>query len=164
MKDAGVAPLFRPFHEMNQCVFWWSCHRGANGSPKLWQITHDYLVQTKGLDNIVWVWDLQDFPSLAEDVVAYEPGIDSFDIAALDVYGSGFTSANYNAMLTVAGGKPIAVGECKFIPSARLLAEQPAWTYFMLWPDYIYESQNVAAYHDVFYAANVLTAGRMPGW
>src|SRR5258706_15637723 len=24
LKDAGVAPLFRPFHEMNQCVFWWS--------------------------------------------------------------------------------------------------------------------------------------------
>jgi hypothetical protein len=163
MKSAGVAPLFRPLHEMNQCVFWWSCHKGPNGSAKLFQITHDYLVVDKGLDNIVWVWDVQDFGTLGSDVVAYHPGLAYFDIGALDIY-SGYTLANYDAMLGAAEGKPIAIGECQFIPTLDLLAQQPKWTYFMLWPDFINDSQNLGAYRNVFSASSVLTADEMPGW
>ncbi|MFX8731593.1 glycosyl hydrolase, partial [Acinetobacter baumannii] len=31
IKDSGQAVMFRPLHEMNQCVFWWACHTGSNG-------------------------------------------------------------------------------------------------------------------------------------
>ena len=37
IKDAGQAVMFRPLHEMNQCVFWWACHTGPNGSARLYQ-------------------------------------------------------------------------------------------------------------------------------
>ena len=161
LKDAGVAPLFRPFHEMNQCVFWWSCHSGANGSAKLYQLTHDYLVNTKGFDNIIWVWNVQDFGSLASDVKTYNPGSAYYDIAALDVYNTGYTSGNYNAMLGVASGKFVAIGECQFMPSSDLLASQPKWLYAMLWPDFYGDNPNLAA---VYGAANVLTEDEMPGW
>jgi Glycosyl hydrolase family 26 len=129
LKDAGIAPLFRPFHEMNQCVFWWSCHTGDNGSKKLYQITHDYLVGSKGFDNIIWVWNVQDFDSLASDVTAYNPGSAYFDIAALDVYNTGYTTGNYNAMLGAAAGKFVAVAECQFMPSQAILTQQPKWLY-----------------------------------
>jgi hypothetical protein len=161
LKDAGVAPLFRPFHEMNQCVFWWSCHKGENGSLKLYQITHDYLTNDKGFDNIIWVWNVQDFNSLSSDVTSYNPGTRYFDIASLDVYNTGYTSGNYNAMLGAAGDKPIAIGECQFMPSLDILKQQPKWLYAMLWPDFYANNPNLSALYN---SDSVLTEDEMPGW
>ncbi len=163
LKNQNAVVLFRPLHEMNQCVFWWSCHTGSNGSARLYQITHDYLANTKGLDNIIWVWNVQDFPSLNSDVNTYNPGSGYFDIASLDVYNTGYTTGNYNAMLGVAAGKPIAVAECEFMPTASLLASQNRWIYVMLWPDFI--SENQATLPALYGASNVLTLDEMPaGW
>jgi hypothetical protein len=164
LRDAGVAPLFRPFHEMNQCAFWWSCKTGTNGSVRLWKETYDYLVHEKGQDHIVWVWNIQDFSSLASDATTYNPGASYFDLAALDVYNTGYTSGNYDAMLGAAGGKPIGIGECQFMPTVDLLNSQPKWTFFMLWPDFIYESKNTALYQSLFASERVITLDEMPGW
>lgn len=162
LKNNGVVVLFRPFHEMNQCVFWWSCHAGANGSARLYQITHDYLAKTKGFDNIIWVWNVQDFTSLNTDADTYNPGSSYFDIASLDVYNTGYTSNNYNTMLRVSAGKPIAIAECQFMPSAALLSSQNKWIYAMLWPDFI--SNNSGSIGALYSASNVLTLDEMPGW
>lgn len=162
LKNSGVVVLFRPLHEMNQCVFWWSCHKGANGSAKLYQITHDYLANTKGLDNIIWVWNVQDFSNLSTEVDSYNPGSAYFDIASLDVYNTGYTTTNYNTMLRVSGGKPIAIAECQFMPTASLLASQNKWIYAMLWPDFISDNQNTIS--SLYSASNVLTLDEMPGW
>jgi|GEM_PF-542833 len=162
LKDSGVVVVFRPFHEMNQCVFWWSCHKGPNGSARLYQITHDYLANTKGLDNIIWNWNVQDFSNLGTEVDAYNPGSAYFDMATLDVYNTGYTQNNYNTMLRVSGGKLIAVGECQFMPTASLLAQQNKWLYVMLWPDFI--SQNQSTLPALYSASNVLTLEEMPGW
>ncbi len=164
LKDAGVAPLFRPLHEMNQCAFWWSCKDGEHGTRALWKLTHDYLTVEKGLDNIVWVWNVQDFESLGSDVGYLNPGSDYFDLATLDIYNTGFTSSNYQTMLDASGDKPIGIGECQFLPSAELLASQPAWTFFMLWPDFLYEQRNLDIYTQLFASERVLTLDEMPGW
>ena len=164
LKDAGVVVLFRPLHEMNQCVFWWSCHTGTYSSAALYRLTHDYLVNTKGLDNIIWVWNVQDFTTLNTDVDAYTPGAAYFDIASLDVYNTGYTAGNYSAMLRVASGKLIAIGENQFVPTASLLAAQPKWLYEMLWPDFTYDARNVAALPGLYGAGNVLSLDEMPGW
>lgn len=162
LRAAGVAPLFRPLHEMNQGVFWWGGRGGAGGTRRLFQITHDYLVKTKGFDHIVWVWDVQDFSTLDGDAVAYHPGADVFDIAALDMYEAGYTKKNYDIMLKAAAGKPIAIGECATLPTAAELQAQPAWTFFMLWPDFIGDQK--VALPPLYGAGNVVTLGQMPGW
>lgn len=162
LKAAGVAPLFRPLHEMNQGAFWWGGRGGANGTRKLWQMTHDYLTKTKGFDNIVWVWDVQDFTSLDGDIVDYNPGTDYFDVAALDMYDVGYIQHNYDLMLGAAGGKPIAIGECEQLPTSALLAKQPKWAFFMLWPDFIDENKGVLP--ALYSAPNVITEDQMPGW
>ncbi|UJF31791.1 galactose-binding domain-containing protein [Paenibacillus hexagrammi] len=162
LKDSGVVVLFRPLHEMNQCVFWWSCHKGPNGSAKLYQITHDYLTNQKGLDNLIWVWNVQDFSNLSTEVDSYNPGSAYFDIASLDVYNTGYTQNNYNTMLRVSGGKMIAIGECQFMPTSSLLASQNKWVYCMLWPDFI--DQNKTTLPALYRASNVLTLDEMPGW
>jgi len=164
LKDQGVVVLFRPLHEMNQCVFWWSCHTGTYSSAALYRLTHDYLTTNKGLDNIIWVWNVQDFSSLGSDVDTYSPGTAYFDIAALDVYDGGYTTSNYNTMLRIAAGKLIAIAENQYAPTASVLASQPKWLYEMQWPDWTYDSKNVAVVPGLYGAANVLTLDEMPGW
>ena len=162
LKAAGVAPLFRPLHEMNQGAFWWGGRGGAEGTRKLWQITHDYLTKTQGFDNLVWVWDVQDFVTLDSDINDYNPGLDYFDVAALDMYEAGYIQHNYDLMLSAAGGKPIAIGECQKLPTSALLAKQPKWAFFMLWPDFIDENKGVLP--ALYNAPNVITEEQMPGW
>jgi hypothetical protein len=162
LKAAGVAPLFRPLHEMNQGAFWWGGRGGANGTRKLWQLTHDYLTKAKGFDNIVWVWDVQDFTTLDGDIIDYNPGTDYFDVAALDMYDVGYLQHNYELMLGAAGGKPIAIGECEQLPTSDLLAKQPKWAFFMLWPDFVDENKGVLP--GLYSAPNVITEEQMPGW
>jgi beta-mannanase len=162
MKNAGQAVMFRPLHEMNHCVFWWSCRTGSGGSARLYQITHDYLTYSKGLDNIIWVWNVQDSSSLASDVSTYNPGTSEYDIASLDVYDSGYTSSNYKIMLGAAAGKLIAIAACTTLPTAAQLASQPKWLYAMLRPDSI--RQNAAALTALYAANKAVTLDEMPGW
>jgi mannan endo-1,4-beta-mannosidase len=161
LKDSGVQILFRPQHEMNQGVFWWGGRTGPNGTARLYQITHDYLTRSKGLDNIVWVWSVQD---LSWDFDQYNPGSDYFDVASLDVYGDGFTQAKYDAMLAAAGGKPIAIGECARLPTSAELGAQPRWVYFMGWSELTFSSNSAEELTNLFAAPNVLTLDEMPGW
>jgi len=162
LKTAGVAPLFRPLHEINGAWAWWQGRPGPTGSAKLYQITHDYLVNVKGLDNSVWVWNVQDYTTLASDVNVYTPGASYFDVAALDVYDTGYTSGNYQAMLGAANGKPIGVAECQFLPSTDVLSQQPKWAYVAMWPDFF--SNNTTSIPALFGDSQVLTLSKMPGW
>ncbi|KQW45831.1 hypothetical protein ASD88_13185 [Pelomonas sp. Root662] len=164
LEDAGVVVMFRPFHEMNQCVFWWACHTGTYSTPALYRMTHDYLTKTKGLDNIIWVWNVQDFDSLGTDVDTYNPGAEYFDIASLDIYMKGYTDFNYQTMLRAAAGKPIAIGENQYVPTAEQLAAQPKWVFQMLWPDFIDDPRNKTALPVLYSSPNALTLDQMPGW
>jgi hypothetical protein len=162
LQAACVAPLFRPQHEMNQGVFWWGGRPGPTGTRLLFQITHDYLVQQKGFDNIVWVWDVQDFSTLGTDVSDYDPGDAYYDIAALDVYDGAYDMTKYTTMQMAANGKPIAIGECSTLPTTDELTQQPDWTFFMLWPDFI--SMNQDAFPTLYTSSNVVTLDQMPSW
>jgi hypothetical protein len=167
LKNNGVEVYFRPLHEMNQGIFWWAGRPGSNGTARLFQITRDYLRNTKGLTNLIWVWDLQDFSSLSSDLTNYNPGSSYWDILAMDMYysdGQGYTSAKYNAMVNAAGGKPIAIGECEVLPSPSLLASQPKWGFFMGWSELVYNSNSTANIQNTFWASNVVVRDEMPGW
>lgn len=163
LEVAGVAPWFRPLHEMNQGVFWWGGRPGSNGTRRLFQITHDYLVQVKGLRGIIWVWNVQDFGSLGQDVVDYDPGPDYYDIATLDVYDGGFDQWKLDAIRGQAA-TPIGIGECAVVPSSAQLEAQPWWTFFMLWPDFLEDNGNAGRLVPLYDAPNVITRDEMPGW
>ena len=172
LKDNGVQVLWRPFHEMNKPMdpsvnpFWWCGRPGPTGSARLYQITHDYLVGTKGLTNLIWVWDVQD---LNFDWAPYNPGDGYWDVFAMDMYGDGYTSQKYETALQVAGNQPIAIGECEILPTAHELAAQPRWTFFMAWAGLVFsDNGNVTntaqQITDLYNAANVMTRDQMPGW
>ena len=166
LKENGVEVLFRPLHEMNQGHFWWGGRPGPNGTARLYQITHDYM-ESKGLTNIIWVWDLQDFSTLSSDINTYDPGSKYWDILALDVYwsdGLGYTSSKYNIIKSKAGDKPIAIGECQTLPSASILSAQPRWSFFMGWAELVLKHNTITKLKNLYNASNVVTLDRMPNW
>jgi mannan endo-1,4-beta-mannosidase len=165
LKEKAVEVIWRPMHEMNQGVFWWGGRPGPDGTARLFRMLHDYMVKEKGLTNLIWVWDMQDFRTLAEDIRSYDPGNDYWDIAALDVYDkSGFTADKYDIMLSVTGNKPMAIGECDRLPTVQQLISQPRWAFFMGWSELEFSANTAEALRDLHHATNIITLDKMPGW
>jgi mannan endo-1,4-beta-mannosidase len=167
LKDKGVEVLFRPLHEMNQGVFWWGGRPGENGTAKLYRITHDYLTNQKGLTNLIWVWNLQDFSTLANDVNNYDPGSEYWDIISMDMYfsdGKGYTAEKYNIMAAKAGDKPLAIGECGTLPTVPELVAQPKWVFFMGWAELAVQQNTTQALSLLYKSIKVITLDEMPGW
>lgn len=160
LKDNGVPVLFRPFHEMNQSMFWWAGRKGTNGTGALYRLTRDYLEKEKGLDNIIWVWDMQD---LSYDWSEYNPGNDYWDIFAVDIYNSDyFTEYKYNQALSVAGNKLIAIGECDKLPTAQQLKEQPRWSFVMSWAELTFSHNTNSEIQNLYWAENTIVRNDLP--
>jgi mannan endo-1,4-beta-mannosidase len=131
LKNAGVVPIFRPIHEINEGWSWWGGRGGSNGSRKLYQLTHDYLVQYHGLDNMIWTWCVKDVDM--GNIGDYWPGENYVDVASLDMWVKQYpTNADYQAMLNLAGNIPIALAEVGSVPSPSVLQQQNRWTWFGL--------------------------------
>jgi mannan endo-1,4-beta-mannosidase len=81
LKDAGVVVLWRPFHEMNGDWFWWNGKDPAT-FIQLWRQMFNYFTQTKGLDNLLWVYA----PNHGDNAAAYYPGDRYADLIGLDAY------------------------------------------------------------------------------
>ncbi len=166
LEDAGVEVFFRPLHEMNQGMFWWGGRPGPNGTAALYRLTHDYFTYEKGLSNLIWVWNLQDFGSLSSDLNNYDPGSSYWDVLTMDMYwsdGNGYTTSKYNAMVNKANGKPIGIGECEDLPAVNLLNNQPLWTFFMGWSELTFNNSNQKI-QDIYWSGRVLVLDEMPGW
>lgn len=166
LQDKGVEVLWRPMHEMNQGVFWWAGRPGPDGTPKLFRMLHDYMTNEKGLKNLIWIWDIQDFGTLASDALEYNPGDAYWDVLALDVYDekSGFSKEKYEIIKKAAAGKPMATGECAVIPTLEVLLDQPEWTFFMGWSELEFKQNKEDLIQRVHQAENVITLDEMPGW
>jgi mannan endo-1,4-beta-mannosidase len=161
LQASGVAVLWRPLHEMNQGKFWWGGRAGPRGTARLYQITRDHLEREKGLTNLVWIRDVQD---LDWTWAQYDPGATYWDVLALDVYGDGYTTRKYETILSLAGDKPVAIGECERLPTPAELAAQPRWTFFMPWAELVYEGQSEAQIRALYADPRVVTLDEMPGW
>lgn len=163
LQDNNVEVLFRPLHEMNQGNFWWGGRPGPNGTRRLYQITRDYMTQEKGLTNLIWIWSMQDFGTLVNDLQSYNPGSNYWDIATLDIY-EGFATWKYQAMVNISGGKPIAIGEADVLPTPERLANEPLWVFFMAWAELVYSRNSEARIREVYNSPRVVTRDEMPGW
>jgi predicted peptidase len=185
LEDAGVTVMLRPFHEMNQHVFWWGGRPGLEGSAGLYRMVHDYLEQEKGLSNIVWVWNIQDLPDDygfadgdpkfdryegldgglpeydADDWSSFSPGADYYDVLSVDFYDvEGYAPRHYEQAQRIAqrDGKPMIVGEAFVFPTQDEIAAQPDWSLTMPWGvrTWNYNTPQAMA---TFYEHSIGTAG-----
>jgi mannan endo-1,4-beta-mannosidase len=141
IQDAKVPILWRPYHEMNGIWFWWGDRPGADGFARLWNMLYDRLVDHHQLHNLIWVWN----PNAPRDrendeAYAYEdyfPGLDKVDILAADVYHNDYKQSHHDDLLALGEGKLIALGEVGEVPTPEILDQQPMWSWFMCWANWV---------------------------
>ncbi len=98
LQNAGVAALWRPFHEAagnatakhgsGSAWFWWGAD-GADTFKALWQALFNRL-REKGVHNLIYVWTSQNNngnSSAYNNDADWYPGDDLVDIIARDLYG-----------------------------------------------------------------------------
>jgi mannan endo-1,4-beta-mannosidase len=160
LKNAGIPVLWRPLHEINDGWSWWG---GTADSAALWQITYDYLVDTEGLTNLIWVWSVKDSGSTS-NLGTYYPGNQYVNVIALDPWDSSFpTTAWYQAIqsMAAADGKPTALAEVGTLPTPSQLTTQPKWTYFNDWASYLTSNNTNAQIQATYFDAQVLHQGQI---
>jgi len=135
LQYANVPILWRPYHEMNGFWFWWAGRQGPEGYEKLWRMLFERLVNFHQLDNLIWVWNANEMKEQVPEYKLFYPGHDVVDVLATDVYTQRYDEDNYNKLLALAEGRPIALGEVGGFPSVETLEAQPAWAWFMSWRD-----------------------------
>jgi mannan endo-1,4-beta-mannosidase len=143
LQDAGVVVLFRPMMEMDGNWFWWGQQPQF---PKLWAQTFDYLTNTKGLHNLLWVYSAS-----GRDPLSYYPGAQYADVVGCDAYSYGAwwrdKITGYDALLNT--GKPFALTEFGlqssdyihqndppedlFTAISNIKSNMPRTVYFMAW-------------------------------
>ena len=158
LRDAGVVVLWRPLHEMNGYWFWWgSGSHPGNPAPyqALWRQMFDYFTDSRGLDNLLWVYSAAgDEPGGAIPAADfYYPGNAYVDVVGQSVYSGTldqFHIYSYDRLLSL--GKPVALAE--FGPGLtwmepqdgdydylilldRLRNRYPQTVYWLSWHDWV---------------------------
>jgi len=133
LRDAHVPVLWRPYHEMNGDWFWWGGRTGEHSTRALYRQIFERLAKVHQLNNLIWLWsvDRAHQPSMA--YTNYYPGNDYLDIVSLDVYGSDFSEAYYNELVSLSQGKPLILGEVGNPPTLEVLESQPLWSGWVVW-------------------------------
>jgi len=162
LRYAKVPVLWRPYHEMNGGWFWWGKKGGNDGYKKLWRMMYDRLVVFHGLNNLIWVYNTNEFKDGVDPHDTYYPSDDVVDIVATDVYSEGFNQENYDQMLELAGNKPMALGEVGQIPSLQIIEEQPKWSWFMQWGDPGGFGAGFRSAHEVYNSEVAITFEELP--
>jgi mannan endo-1,4-beta-mannosidase len=114
LQSNRVVVLWRPFHEMNAQSFWWG-DRDQAKFIAAWQDMFDYLTNTKGLNNLLWVYAPNaEHPWTTNDAEYYYPGGDYVDVVGLDNYpwdGRLTDMPDQGYLELLALGKPFALTE-----------------------------------------------------
>jgi mannan endo-1,4-beta-mannosidase len=159
LRDAHVPVLWRPYHEINGQWFWWNGRKGEHGSAALYRQLYDRFVNYHKLDNLIWVWNASPpgtEPNAPGPYADYFPGLQYVDVLSVDIYGE-FKQSYYDDLLSLAAGKPIALGEVGALPSLDVLEKQPKWTWFMTWSELLEFATPIDTLNAVFHAPNLLT-------
>lgn len=154
LQDAKIPVLWRPYHEMNGVWFWWGNKPGEEGFIKLWKMLYERLNNHHKINNLIWVWNAnnpRDIPF--DEAYAFDdfyPGDAYVDILATDIYHNDFEQKDYEALLKLADGKPIAIGEVGQLPKTNILEKQPKWAWFMVWSNWLETANTPKQVQDVY--------------
>ena len=142
LQEKDMAVEWRPLHEASGGWFWWGV-ASAECYVQLYRLVFDRMVNTNGVKNLLWVWNINTDPTYGYDYSAlngaWYPGDEYVDIVAVDIYDpllNHNSGANYyNKIISEVGtNKLIALSENGAIPDIDSIAEDKAyWSYWMTW-------------------------------
>ena len=157
LRDAGVAVLWRPFHEFDGKWFWWG-KGGSDNFITLWRMMYDYFTNEKGLNNLIWVL------GYSGDVKnGWYPGNEYCDIIGSDTYDDSTNLKGWKRLAALNTGKPLAFHECGNLPDLKSFeSDGDLWSWFMIWhTDYI-KGNDVKNLSDVYNSERVITLDELP--
>ncbi len=183
LQEAGIALIWRPFHEASgnansggTAWFWWG-REGATVYKKIWIDMFNYFKE-KGIRNLIWVWTTQtgygydEKKGLLSDEDWY-PGDEYVDIIGRDEYTCSVEKsvAEYNNLVATFPTKMITLSECG---SVGKLSEQFAagatWSWAMPWYDYnatsldSHQHANTEWWKDAMNCEKVISRDQLPAW
>ncbi|HLL65416.1 MAG TPA: glycosyl hydrolase [Micromonosporaceae bacterium] len=163
MENANVAVIWRPYHEAGGTWFWWSKEGGAQYN-RLWNFTYNYMTNTKGLNNLIWLHGYNGQPQSS-----FYPGKATVDIGGADTYAGdgnyGPLTSMYNSVRNIVGTSlPIALHENGPIPDPNQLQSAGSrWVLFATWHgNHLTVSNSAAHLRHVFNHAYVVTRDEVP--
>jgi len=120
-QERDITVLWRPFSDMNGDWFWWGADslRAPEDFHKLWQFTFDYLTITKQLNNLLWVFSINQSKILSNapdfwlrgDV--YFPGEEYVDIVGITLFNDSLEIKDFRDFLDLKRfNKPMALTLC----------------------------------------------------
>ena len=155
LQKNNIPILWRPYHEMNGVWFWWGNKKGNDGFEKLWKLLYNRLTEYHGINNLIWVWNANAPRDIPEDEAfsykEFYPGHDYVDVLATDVYHFDYEQKDYEELLELAEGKPIALGEVGQLPKTNILEAQPKWSWFMVWSGWILTANSEERVKNVYH-------------
>lgn len=95
------------------------------------------MVQTHGLNNLIWVWTVQVAEGAESEALAAYPGDEYVDMVGTDIYaeGTGSQQATFSfVQKTVGHRKMVTLSECGNVPDpSKCFAAGDTWSWFMVW-------------------------------
>lgn len=154
--DAKIPVLWRPLHEPPGNWFWWH-DGGPDQFKKLWIHMYDYLVNTRNLHNLIWVYSSSDGGT---SNAAWYPGNKYVDIVGVDGYGEQWQNY-WNGLysLTGNGQKMAAMTENKKFPSWN--ASYP-YLWVISWNNEIFNSLGSGDFKAVYGNPNTINLEDLP--
>jgi hypothetical protein len=163
LEDAGVAAIWRPFHEAGGTWFWWS-KEGGQQYNRLWRYMYDYYTHTKGLNNLIWLHPFNGAPD-----ASFYPGDAYVDFSGADTYAGngnyGPLTSLFNQTRNIVGTTmPIALHENGPIPDPnQLQSTGTRWVLFNTWHgDHLTVSNSVSHLRHVYSSNYVITRDEVP--
>ncbi len=157
LRDAGVAVLWRPFHEFDGKWFWWG-KGGSENFVKLWRMMYNYFTAEKGLNNLIWVL------GYADDVRdGWYPGDEYCDVIGSDTYNNSTHKKAWNRLATMGTGKPLAFHECGRLPNPEAFERDGfLWSWFMIWHTDHITGNNKDDLKVIYNSDKVITLDELP--
>lgn len=177
LQTQGIAAIWRPIHEAAGGWFWWGS-KGAEAYKALYALVYDRMVNTNGLKNLIWVWNIERDPAIGYDYKAlngaWYPGDEYVDIIGVDIYNSAFdynSNVNsYNKIVSEMGtDKIIALTENgPIVTPDNMEKDKAVWSWWMPWYetwDGGYVSQtSEEVWKTTMADERIITLDEMPGW
>lgn len=143
LQQNNVPVLFRPFHEMNKNGFWWA-QRDPVQYKQLWSIMWNYMVNTRGLKNLIFVWSPYEWDGTYGSAPwSFYPGANMVDVVGVDIYhgnpyhpGQFYTDLQgYNKprMLAETDKMPVRWGDGTFETVSDI--DSRPWVIWSVWGD-----------------------------
>lgn len=177
LQTQGIAAIWRPIHEAAGGWFWWGS-KGAEAYKALYALVYDRMVNTNGLKNLIWVWNIERDPAIGYDYKAlngaWYPGDEYVDIIGVDIYNSAFdynSNVNsYNKIVSEMGtNKIIALTENgPIVTPDNMEKDKAVWSWWMPWYE-TWDGGFVSQTSDEVWKTTmaderIITLDEMPGW